>query len=164
MFRETQKKDVGTEVNVNYNHQLYYHLLGTKQSEDILCWNDLENPTHILEARLADDGKVGIRSLLLGRLQCNGFNFIKLNGLSSYYFIFHKTLTFFTLQYIKLYKNINEIFLLNEKKRFFFLSFHQRVQWSLNFISMKCQYGIPLCLEFNQLNVNYTFHLIQFFH
>ncbi|KAJ0678119.1 putative prolyl oligopeptidase [Helianthus annuus] len=50
--------DVGTEVNVNHNHQLYYHLLGTKQSEDILCWENLENPTHILEARLSDDGKV----------------------------------------------------------------------------------------------------------
>lgn len=50
--------DAGTEVNVNHNHQLYYHFLGTEQSEDILCWNNLKNPTHILEARLADDGKV----------------------------------------------------------------------------------------------------------
>ncbi|KAL4575422.1 hypothetical protein LXL04_022265 [Taraxacum kok-saghyz] len=56
--KDTQQMDAGTEVNVNYNHQLYYHLLGTNQSEDILCWNDLENSTNILESRLADDGKV----------------------------------------------------------------------------------------------------------
>ncbi|MFS7993971.1 putative prolyl oligopeptidase [Helianthus anomalus] len=56
--KNSENMDAGTEVNVNHNHQLYYHLLGTKQSEDILCWEDLENPTHILEARLSDDGKV----------------------------------------------------------------------------------------------------------
>ncbi|XP_023765857.1 uncharacterized protein LOC111914318 isoform X2 [Lactuca sativa] len=71
--KETQKKDVGTEVNVNYNHQLYYHLLGTKQSEDILCWNDLENPTHILEARLADDGKYLLMNICKGAARLNKF-------------------------------------------------------------------------------------------
>ncbi|PWA78185.1 prolyl oligopeptidase family protein [Artemisia annua] len=34
--------DSGTETNVNLDHQLYYHFLGTDQSEDILCCMQLQ--------------------------------------------------------------------------------------------------------------------------
>ncbi|KAJ9553891.1 hypothetical protein OSB04_017936 [Centaurea solstitialis] len=71
--KETKNMDAGTEVNVNHNHQLYYHFLGTKQSEDILCWNNLENPTHILEARLADDGKYLLLNICKGAARVNKF-------------------------------------------------------------------------------------------
>ncbi|GAB2289271.1 hypothetical protein Dimus_023576 [Dionaea muscipula] len=47
----------GTETNVNLNHELYYHLLGTDQSEDILCWRDPENPKFMFNASVTEDGK-----------------------------------------------------------------------------------------------------------
>ncbi|VFQ88492.1 unnamed protein product [Cuscuta campestris] len=42
---------------VNLNHQLYYHFLGTHQSEDILCWKDSDNPKHMVSASVTEDGK-----------------------------------------------------------------------------------------------------------
>ncbi|KAF5777702.1 putative prolyl oligopeptidase [Helianthus annuus] len=71
--KDSENMDAGTEVNVNHNHQLYYHLLGTKQSEDILCWENLENPTHILEARLSDDGKYLLMNICQGAIPLNKF-------------------------------------------------------------------------------------------
>ncbi|XP_076924826.1 uncharacterized protein LOC143587412 [Bidens hawaiensis] len=71
--KDTKNMDAGTEVNVNHNHQLYYHFLGTKQSEDILCWDNLENPTHILEARLAYDGKYLLMNICQGAVPLNKF-------------------------------------------------------------------------------------------
>ncbi|KAE9586690.1 hypothetical protein Lal_00004677 [Lupinus albus] len=49
--------DAGTETNANLYHQLYYHFLGTDQSEDILCWRDLENPKYSFGGGVTDDGK-----------------------------------------------------------------------------------------------------------
>ncbi|KAK6115705.1 hypothetical protein DH2020_007974 [Rehmannia glutinosa] len=49
--------DAGTETNVNLHHELYYHFLGTDQSEDILCWSDPDNPKHTRSASVTDDGK-----------------------------------------------------------------------------------------------------------
>ena len=50
--------DAGTETNINLNHQIYYHVMGSDQSEDILCWKDPENPKHSLGASVTEDGKV----------------------------------------------------------------------------------------------------------
>lgn len=47
----------GTETNVNLDHQLYYHFLGTDQSKDILCWRDPKNPKYIYSAAVTEDGK-----------------------------------------------------------------------------------------------------------
>lgn len=47
--------DAGTETNANLNHQVYYHFLGTDQSEDMLCWEDPENPKHTFGAEITDD-------------------------------------------------------------------------------------------------------------
>ncbi|KAL9225736.1 hypothetical protein vseg_001626 [Gypsophila vaccaria] len=54
---EGQVTDAGTETNANLNHEVYYHFLGTDQSEDILCWKDPENPRQFLGADITDDGK-----------------------------------------------------------------------------------------------------------
>jgi len=53
-----QISDAGTETDSNLNQELYYHFLGTDQSEDILCWKDPENPKHSFAADITDDGKV----------------------------------------------------------------------------------------------------------
>ncbi|GFY95818.1 prolyl oligopeptidase family protein [Actinidia rufa] len=49
--------DAGTETNANLNHEVYYHFLGTNQSEDILCWTDPDHPKHTVSASVTDDGK-----------------------------------------------------------------------------------------------------------
>ncbi|KAK4434659.1 Prolyl endopeptidase [Sesamum alatum] len=51
------KLDAGTETNANLHHELYYHFLGTDQSEDILCWSDPDNPKHTRSAKVTEDGK-----------------------------------------------------------------------------------------------------------
>lgn len=56
--REGEKIDAGTETNSNLYHELYYHFLGTDQSEDVLCWRDQENPKHMFGSKVTDDGKV----------------------------------------------------------------------------------------------------------
>ncbi|CAA0812460.1 Prolyl oligopeptidase family protein [Striga hermonthica] len=52
-----EKMDAGTETHANLNHEIYYHFLGTDQSEDILCWSDPENPKHTRSASVTEDGK-----------------------------------------------------------------------------------------------------------
>ncbi|KAK9755137.1 hypothetical protein RND81_01G005000 [Saponaria officinalis] len=55
--KEGQISDAGTETDSNLNNEVYYHFLGTDQSEDILCWKDPENPKHSFGADVTDDGK-----------------------------------------------------------------------------------------------------------
>ncbi|KAG2313412.1 hypothetical protein Bca52824_024969 [Brassica carinata] len=55
--------DAGTETNSNLYHELYYHFLGTDQSQDILCWRDHENPKYLFGAGVTDDGKYLIMSI-----------------------------------------------------------------------------------------------------
>ncbi|GER38782.1 prolyl oligopeptidase [Striga asiatica] len=52
-----RKLDAGTETRVNLHHELYYHFLGTDQSEDILCWRDPDNPKHTRSSSVTEDGK-----------------------------------------------------------------------------------------------------------
>ncbi|KAL4186660.1 hypothetical protein AMTRI_Chr09g15180 [Amborella trichopoda] len=54
---EGEELDAGTETNINLNHELYYHFLGTDQSEDILCWRDPEHPKWIFGSQVTEDGK-----------------------------------------------------------------------------------------------------------
>ncbi|CAK9178360.1 unnamed protein product [Ilex paraguariensis] len=49
--------DAGTETNANLDQEVYYHFLGTDQSEDILCWKDPDNPKHSCHASVTEDGK-----------------------------------------------------------------------------------------------------------
>lgn len=58
--REGGNIDAGTETNVNLYHEVYYHFLGTDQSEDILCWRDPDNPKHSFGTGVTDDGRVSL--------------------------------------------------------------------------------------------------------
>ncbi|CAJ0643000.1 10713_t:CDS:10 [Entrophospora sp. SA101] len=49
--------DKGTETDKNLNSMLYYHKLGTKQSEDILIYKDPKNPEHMFTAEISSDGR-----------------------------------------------------------------------------------------------------------
>ncbi|CAH9087018.1 unnamed protein product [Cuscuta europaea] len=55
--------DAGTETNANLHHELYYHFLGSDQSEDILCWQDSDNPKHTRSAFVTEDGKYVVQSI-----------------------------------------------------------------------------------------------------
>ncbi|KAG8378018.1 hypothetical protein BUALT_Bualt08G0094600 [Buddleja alternifolia] len=55
--KDGDKLDAGTETQANLHHEIYYHFLGTDQSEDILCWRDPDNPKHTRSASVTDDGK-----------------------------------------------------------------------------------------------------------
>ncbi|KAH7845840.1 hypothetical protein Vadar_006620 [Vaccinium darrowii] len=55
--KDGENVDAGTETNVNLNHEVYYHFLGTNQSEDILCWRDPDNPKYTNGASVTEDGK-----------------------------------------------------------------------------------------------------------
>lgn len=57
-FRNMEGTDAGTETDINLFHELYYHFLGTDQSEDILCWRDLEHAAWTSNAKITDDGQV----------------------------------------------------------------------------------------------------------
>ena len=63
--RDGANLDAGTETNANLNHEVYYHFLGTNQSEDILCWTDPDHPKHTVSASVTDDGKVTSFTLCL---------------------------------------------------------------------------------------------------
>ncbi|MGH0153076.1 UNVERIFIED_CONTAM: hypothetical protein FKN15_034834 [Acipenser sinensis] len=50
-------KSDGTETSTNLDQKLYYHVLGTPQSEDILCAEFLDNPKWMGGAEVSDDGR-----------------------------------------------------------------------------------------------------------
>ncbi|GJN03366.1 hypothetical protein PR202_ga20803 [Eleusine coracana subsp. coracana] len=64
-FREGEL-DAGTETNINLNHQIYYHVMGSDQSEDILCWKDPEHPKYSFGASVTEDGKYIVLSIYEG--------------------------------------------------------------------------------------------------
>lgn len=52
------RPEAGKEYsNANENHKVYYHKLGTPQSEDLLIYEDLEHPLYFHSAGVSDDGK-----------------------------------------------------------------------------------------------------------
>ncbi|KAG8065742.1 hypothetical protein GUJ93_ZPchr0004g40531 [Zizania palustris] len=53
----------GIKTSVNLNHEVYYHFLGTDQSEDVLCWEDPDHPKYIYTPEVSEDGKYVILSV-----------------------------------------------------------------------------------------------------
>ncbi|XP_022133468.1 prolyl endopeptidase-like [Momordica charantia] len=49
--------DAGTETDANLYHEVYYHFLGSDQSDDVLCWRDPDHPKYLFSATVTDDGK-----------------------------------------------------------------------------------------------------------
>ncbi|KAF9911224.1 hypothetical protein EC991_004448 [Linnemannia zychae] len=47
----------GTETGVNINKRLFYHKIGTPQSEDTLVYLDTENPLHSPSSKITHDGR-----------------------------------------------------------------------------------------------------------
>ncbi|KAG2641792.1 hypothetical protein PVAP13_2KG234000 [Panicum virgatum] len=73
--------DAGTETNINLNHQIYYHVLGTNQSEDILCWKDPEHPKYSFGASVTEDGKYIILTVYEGCDPVNKLYYCEISSL-----------------------------------------------------------------------------------
>uniref|UniRef100_A0A803NK20 Prolyl endopeptidase n=1 Tax=Cannabis sativa TaxID=3483 RepID=A0A803NK20_CANSA len=73
--------DAGTETNSNLYHEMYYHLLGTDQSKDILCWKDSENPKYLFGASVTDDGKYVLLDISEGCDPVNKFYYCDISAL-----------------------------------------------------------------------------------
>lgn len=74
--------DAGTETDINLNHQLCYHFLGTDQSEDVLCWKDPENPKYIFDTSITEDGKYVTLAITEGCDPVNKLYYYDLSALS----------------------------------------------------------------------------------
>ena len=54
----------GTETGSNINQRLFYHRIGTPQSEDVLVHLDTENPLYRPSAEISYDGKYILMSIV----------------------------------------------------------------------------------------------------
>ncbi|KAL6216310.1 hypothetical protein ACLB2K_009533 [Fragaria x ananassa] len=79
--KEGEDIDAGTETNANLYHELYYHFLGTDQSNDILCWKDSENPKYLFGASVTDDGKYALMNVDEGCDPVNKFYYCDMSTL-----------------------------------------------------------------------------------
>ncbi|RUS91599.1 hypothetical protein EGW08_000572 [Elysia chlorotica] len=61
-YPQQEGRTDGTETTANSNQKLYYHRLGTDQSEDVLVVEMLDKPKWMLDATVSDDGKYLILS------------------------------------------------------------------------------------------------------
>lgn len=49
--------DLGTEVNANENHQVWFHRVGTPQADDVFVFATPENPKYFVGGSVSDDGR-----------------------------------------------------------------------------------------------------------
>uniref|UniRef100_H3A2M7 Prolyl endopeptidase n=1 Tax=Latimeria chalumnae TaxID=7897 RepID=H3A2M7_LATCH len=65
-YPKQEGKSDGTETSTNLNQKLYYHVLGTKQSQDILCAEFPDHPKWMGGVELSDDGQYVVLSIRKG--------------------------------------------------------------------------------------------------
>lgn len=54
---------VRTEVSEAKNQLVYYHAVGTDQSEDVLIYSDQDHPEHMFSIEVSDCGSYAILSI-----------------------------------------------------------------------------------------------------
>ncbi|KGN55478.1 prolyl endopeptidase [Cucumis sativus] len=79
--KEVGTLDAGTETNANLYHELYYHFLGTDQSDDVLCWRDQDHPKYLFSASVTDDGKYVLMPIEEGCDPVNKFYYCNISAL-----------------------------------------------------------------------------------
>ncbi|XP_040206108.1 prolyl endopeptidase [Rana temporaria] len=65
-YPEQEGKSDGTETSSNLHQKLYYHVLGTDQSKDVLCAEFPDNPKWMGGATVSDDGRYALLSISEG--------------------------------------------------------------------------------------------------
>ncbi|CAK9317626.1 unnamed protein product [Citrullus colocynthis] len=79
--KEVGTLDAGTETNANLYHELYYHFLGSDQSDDVLCWRDQDHPKYLFSASVTDDGKYVLMEIEEGCDPVNKFYYCNISAL-----------------------------------------------------------------------------------
>ncbi|KAK3254265.1 hypothetical protein CYMTET_36516, partial [Cymbomonas tetramitiformis] len=72
-------ESLGTETDSNVDQQLWYHQVGTKQDEDILCYAIPEQPRWMIGAEVTDDGRYALLYLEEGCDPVNRLYYVDLN-------------------------------------------------------------------------------------
>ncbi|XP_046839248.1 prolyl endopeptidase-like isoform X2 [Xenia sp. Carnegie-2017] len=80
-YPKTSEKSDGTETDLNLNQKLYYHVLGTKQDEDVLCCEFTENPEWMIGSEVSDCGRYIILSIRQGCDPVNKLYYVDLTSL-----------------------------------------------------------------------------------
>ncbi|XP_064596938.1 prolyl endopeptidase-like [Liolophura sinensis] len=80
-YPQQEGKSDGTETTSNLNQKLFYHRIGTKQSEDILVAEFPENPKWMIGAEVTDCGRYLILSIRQGCDPVNRLYFVDLDAL-----------------------------------------------------------------------------------
>lgn len=65
-YPEQEGKSDGTETSTNLHQKLYYHVLGTPQSQDVLCVEFPDQPKWMSGAEVSDDGRYVLLSIREG--------------------------------------------------------------------------------------------------
>ncbi|XP_076021491.1 prolyl endopeptidase isoform X2 [Genypterus blacodes] len=65
-YPEQEGKSDGTETSTNLHQKLYFHVLGTPQSKDVLCAEFPEHPKWMSGAEVSDDGRYVLLSIREG--------------------------------------------------------------------------------------------------
>ncbi len=74
--RYDEPKEATKLADANYNHKMYYHLVGTPQSSDILVYERPDQKTWLLSAQVTDDGRYLLINASNGSARTNAI-FIK---------------------------------------------------------------------------------------
>uniref|UniRef100_A0A7I4BIE6 Prolyl endopeptidase n=1 Tax=Physcomitrium patens TaxID=3218 RepID=A0A7I4BIE6_PHYPA len=104
-FGNVEGTDAGTETDINLFQDLCYHSLGTKQSEEILCWRDSEHPAWQSSAKISDDNRYLLLSIRVGCDPVNRLYYYDLTNLSEDLIALKGSN--FTLPHIKLVDNFD---------------------------------------------------------
>ncbi|KAG8444717.1 hypothetical protein GDO86_009764 [Hymenochirus boettgeri] len=78
-YLQQDGKSDGTETSANLNQKLFYHVLGTAQSEDVLCAEFPDEPKWMGGAEVTDDGQYVLLSIRQGCDPVNRLWYCKLD-------------------------------------------------------------------------------------
>eukprot|EP00794_Sanderia_malayensis_P012304 gene12304-13573_t len=81
-YPKSDSKQDGTETETNLHQKLYYHVLGTNQSEDILCLECPEEPRWHIGAEVTLDGKYVLITVRNGCDPVNKLFYVDLDAIN----------------------------------------------------------------------------------
>lgn len=82
-YPEHEGKSVGTETSSNVDQKLYYHLLGTTQSADVLCAEWPDNPKWMTGVEVSDCGRYLVYMIRQGCDPVNRLYYCDLENLTN---------------------------------------------------------------------------------
>jgi prolyl oligopeptidase len=74
------KEAAGSEIDVNLNHQVYYHRLGTSQDSDVLIYNTPDEPKWMFGVEVTTDGRYLILTISKSTAPINKLYYVDLTN------------------------------------------------------------------------------------